>query len=324
MTRAGPVLLAIALVVVSVSCSVTDERPRPTVTTQAAPVVEDRHLRPVRMTSGRALTYVHPGTAAQILCQVLDKAGWARLLGGEVGRRPLELPYAGCLVATADRTVRVQLRESEDAFAGTTTLAGRPALTYERPGERVVYVLALTDDALRAEPFPIALRTLEVETTGGEVTADRDVSLRVLDEIVPVLGKAGAPVPALDEYGDVPYAGTPLSAGDQFIDLPGPVQGLQLCTLLLRGDGFRLAADDVRVTHDGECRLSRRQGDLAVRTEDTRPGTDYRDRVGERPANVSAASAEVRLRDDADVALKVSGPDAVTLAEKLVPWLTGD
>ncbi len=319
-TRAVPALLVMVLVLVS--CSPGNERPPPT-TAPAKVVVEDEHLRTVRMTSGRALTYVHVGTAAQILCQALDKVGWSRLLGGDVGRRPMELPYAGCVVATADRTVRVQLRESEDAFEATTTIAGRPATTYERPGEHAVFVLALIDDALRAEPFPIALRTLEVETTGGDAEADRDVSLRVLDEIVPVLAKAGEPVPALDEYGEVAYVGTPLSAGAQFIDLPAPVQGLQLCTLLLRGDGFRLAADDVRVTHDGECHVKTEQGDLAVWTQDTRPGLDYRDLVAERPATFSDGSVVVRLRDDADVELRVTGPDAVTLAEKLVPLLTG-
>lgn len=40
------------------------------------------------MTNGRALGYVQPETSAQILCQLLDRAGWQRLLDSDELGRP--------------------------------------------------------------------------------------------------------------------------------------------------------------------------------------------------------------------------------------------
>lgn len=94
-----------------------------------------------------------------------------------------------------------------------------------------------------------------------------------------MLTKDTEPLPAIDDNGGIAYVMTPLTGGDQFIDLPRPVQALQLCTVLLAGTGFGIAATDVEVA--------------------------------------------VSLRDDADTALAVPGPDAVAIAEKLVPLLTG-
>jgi hypothetical protein len=325
--RAVPVLFAIVVVILSGSCSVDDERPRPTEPTRVVPSLEDQQLRTVRMTSGRALSYVSPTTASQILCQVLDKASWERLLDSQVGRAPLEYPDAGCRIATERGLLRVQLRESDDAFpAATTTVAGRPATTVDRPGGHVLYLVALTDDALHAAPwrgYP-ALRTLEVEATGGE--PDRGIALRVLTEIVPLLAKDGDPLPAIDENGEIVYAYTPLTGGDQFVDLPLPTQGVQLCTVLLRAEGFRLPADHVSVMHSGECTLRTGQASVSAGTEPVLVAHGrYRDRVGGRPAAMSpdGSRVEVLLRDDDAGELMVSGPDCVGLAEKLVPLLTG-
>lgn len=315
---------AFALLVVLVgglaACTAPDEKPRPTGTTSAAPVLRDQGLRPVRMSSGRALTYVQPDTASQVLCQVLDQAGWEQLLGGAIGRKPLPLPYAGCQVSSEHGVVRLQLREFEDAFEPATTVAGRPARTYDRTGGRAVYVLALTDDALRAVSGGSlrTLRTLEVETTGDD--PKEGISLRVLDEVVPLLTKETEPLPAIDDNGGIAYAMTPLTGGDQFIDLPRPVQALQLCTVLLEG----IAATDVDVADTGTCTLTTARGRLTAETMSTQRRT-YSDRVAGRPAELqdSPPRVTVSLRNDADVALAVSGPDAVALAEKLVPLLVG-
>ena len=314
------VTLSVVLVVGLAACTAPDETPRPTVTTSAAPVLRDQELRPVRMVGGRALTYVQPSTASQVLCQVLDQAGWERLLGGAIGRKPLPLPYAGCQVSSKHGVVRLQLREFEDAFVPAATVAGRPARTYGRTGGRSVYVLALTDDALRAVPGGSlrTLRTLEVETTGDE--PKENVSLRVLDEVVPLLTKDTEPLPAIDDGGRIDYVMTPLTDGDQFIDLPRPVQALQLCTVLLDG----IAATDVDVADTGTCTLTTARGRVAAETMSTQRRT-HTDRVAGRPAELreSPPRVIVSLRNDADVELSVSGPDAVAIAEKLVPLLVG-
>lgn len=275
------------------------------------------------MTSGRALTYVQPETASQVLCQVLQKGAWERLLDSKIGRKPLDLPHAGCHIVTDWGQLSVQLRESERAFEAETTIAGRPAKTYDGG-----FVVALTDDALRATTGGqhLTLRTLEVAATGDDGKVDSDIAMRVLTEIVPLLAKEAEPLPNIEDGGNVPYVTTPLTGGDQFVDLPLPVQAIQLCTVLLEGGDFRVAAKEVVVDDSGECRLSTDQGTLGVEMVYSDARLDfYMDTVAGRPATVTPETqrVSVRLRDDAEVELRVSGPDSVALAEKLVPLLVG-
>lgn len=303
------------LAVVLAACSSPDEGPEPTATTSATPVVADEGLRPVRMTSGRALTYVHPDTASQILCQVLDKGEWERLLDGAVGRAPLDAPQAGCRFTTARGRLVVQLREAARAFEADTTIAGRPATTKDVSGGQVVSVVALTDDGPVPGGQHLPLRILEVTADGAVVT-------RVLTEIVPLLVKDGEPLPAIDDSGEIPYATTPLTRGGQFLDLPQPVQALQLCTVLLEGGDFRVPATEVSVYDTGSCWLMTAQGKITVEATQA-VGDTYADTVAGRPADVVAdlSSVRVRLRDGAAIDLDVSGPGSVALAEKLVPLL---
>jgi hypothetical protein len=310
MNRVRVAASVLVLAVGVAACAAPHETPRPTTTTSARPVIEDQHLRAVRMSTGRALTHVQPDTASQVLCQVLERAEWEQVLGGRVGRAPLELPNAGCLVTTEQGDVRLQLREMERALDAETTVAGRPAVAYpDRPGGRVLYVLALTDEAAS----PSALRTLEVEATD-------DVAHEVLDAVVPLLAKEGDALPAIDDRGDVEYVVTPLTGGRQFGDLPQPVQGLQLCTVLLEGEDFRIAATDVGVAASGACVLTIAGGRLSVEITSARRRTMV-DSVGGRPAEVRGDRVVVQLRDDANLFLDITGPDAAVIAEKLAPLL---
>lgn len=269
------------------------------------------------MTSGAALTYVQPETASQIVCQLLDRNQWERLLGGQVGREPLDYPRAGCQIATERGRFTVQLRESEDAFEATTTIAGRPATTYDRSQSDVAYVVALTDDALGAAP-PARHRTLRTL----EVAAERDVAMAVLTEIVPLLVKEGEPLPAIDDGGQIAYVPTYVTRDGQFIDLPLPVQALQLCTAVLEKPDPRLVATEVHVADTGTCTLTTNQGRVSLEVKHSAIDS-YRDTIAGRPANVEPPVVTVRLRDDAEAELYVSAPDSVALAEKLVSLLVG-
>lgn len=309
--KATVLLLALVLT----ACAAPAEPPKPTPT--PTPAFQDHHLRPVRMTSGRALTYVHPETAAQILCQLVD---WARLLDSRVGREPLDYPYAGCVITTDQGRLTVQMRESEDAFEATTTIAGRPAIEYDRLNKQFVYIVALTDEALQpALARHRTLRTLEVEAMGENPETEREVAMAVLAKIVPMLAKDGDPLPDIDEDGNVPYVSTPLTENEQFIDLPLPAQALQLCTVLLSV----LAAQEVVASDSGSCTLSTDQGKVTVETEHSILSLDdYLDTVAGRPAAIRPQAMTIRLRDDARTVLDVSAPDPRAVAEKLVPLLS--
>lgn len=321
------VALLVSLAVVLAACASPEERNDPTTTaaTPKKPAFADQHLRSVRMTSGRALGYVQPETASQILCQLLDKEGWERLLDGEIGRKPLSAPYAGCQIATEQGMISMQLLQRDAAFEAKTTIAGRPSTTDQTDTGSSVIMVALTDDALRPAPrqyYPVR-RLLELEVIGGDHEEQRDVGTRVLTEIVPLLIKDGEPLPDIDEQGHVRYVSTPLAKADQFVDLPQPVQALQLCTALQEDPSVRVAATQVQVFDTGRCEISTGQEPVTVEAHHLSYPVNYPDRIAGRPAWTpnDPPVVTVRLRDDADVELYVSSSDSVTLAEKLVPLL---
>ncbi len=319
--RAARALVAVTVAIGLSACSAV-ESPQPTVPTTTArkPLFEDTGLRDVRMTSGRALGFVQPETASQILCQLLDKDEWERLLEGPVGRRPFDGPSGGCGVATAEQAVIIELRRSDDALEPDTTIARRPASKGGIEGSDTITV-ALTDDALRPAPrkyYP-ERRLLSVKGTTGDSEKDLDLAQRVLEEIVPLVVAEGEELPEVDDRGYVRYVDTPVT--DDFVDLPTPVQALQLCTIMRKEPGVR----DVEVRDNGDCRVRAATESFSVATRSGE--TEYPHRVAGRPALTStdpdAMWVEVRLRDDAATSLWVSSDDAVELAGKLVPLLTG-
>jgi len=134
--------------------------------------------------------------------------------------------------------------------------------------------------------------------------------------------KEAEPLPDIDDQGNVSYVATLLTGRGQFVDLPLPVQALQLCTFLLDDAGFRAAARTVEVSDTGTCRVVTEQGTVVAEAKHaTRSPDGYSDTIAGRPASIEAPAVGVRLRDDAAVDLYVSAPDAVAIVEKLVPLL---
>jgi hypothetical protein len=304
-----------------VACDSTTASPQQTTTTTAArPMFEDSGLRDVRMTSGRALGYVQPETASQILCQLLDKDEWERLLDGPVGRRPIIGANGGCHVATGEGGVILELRGSDDALEPDTTIAGRPARVDVSRGTDGITV-ALTDGALRPAPrnyYP-ERRLLSATAITGDPDTELDLAERVLAEIVPLVLEDGEELPDIDEEGHVRYVDTPLTG--EFVDLPIPVQALQLCTIMREEPGVR----DVEVFEIGDCRVHAGDEHFTVAARHLAGSDEFPDRVAGRPAFTSDEGGtwvEVKLRDDAATTLWVSSDDATDLAEKLVPLLT--
>lgn len=313
------------MVALLAACDTSGERPRstPTRLSPTRPAYADQHLRPVRMSSGRALGYVQPETASQILCQLLDKEGWERLLDGKIGRKPLNAPYAGCQIATERGMVSLRLVQRDTAFKATTTIAGQPATVDGNGVGGPMFTVALTDDALLPAPrqYYEPRRLLQLEVIDDDQEARREIGTHVLDKVVPLLVEEDEPLPDIDTQGHVRYVSTPLTT--DFIDLPGPVQALQLCTLMQEAPSVRVVARQVDVFDTGRCVISTEQGTVDLVAEHVRYPANYPDKIAGRPAWTPADSPSVivRLRDDADVQLSVSAPDSVALAEKLVPLL---
>jgi hypothetical protein len=309
--------LVVALLALALTACGTPDDSSSSEKTVDRPLFQDQRLRPVRMTSGRALGYVQPETASQVLCQLLDKADWEELLGGDIGRKPLDAPYAGCQIATELGMVSMRLLNRDTAFEAKTTTAGRPSIVDEEAVGGPMITVALSDDALQQAPrqsYP-ARRLLEVQLIGHDVA----FGSHVLDKIVPMLVEEKETLPDIDGQGHVRYVSTPLAKVDEFVDLPQPVQALQLCTALQ--ENLKVATTRSDPNDTGKCALSTAAGPVSVAAMHVNKPKDYPKRVADRPASVDSDVVTVLLRDDADVELFVSAPNSMALAEKLVPLL---
>lgn len=318
--RATCALMTAAVVLGLSGCG--DESPQPTeptATTASKPILEDGGLRDVRMTSGRALGYVQPETASQILCQLLDKDEWEDLLGDPVGRRPFVGADGGCTVTTAEGGVMLVLRSSDDALEPDTTIADRPAKKDDSRGSDGITV-ALTDEVLEPAPrqyFP-ERRLLTATSIGSDTDDALEVVTSVLEKVVPLIVEEGEELPDIDDDGKVRFVETPLT-GD-FVDLPIPVQALQLCTIMREEPGVR----EVETRDTGDCRVTAGEETFTVATRHLATDENLPNRVAGRPAFVSDGWLKVKLVDDAATALWMGNDDAEELAEKLVPLLTED
>lgn len=316
--RVACALMTAAVVLGLAGCG--DESPQPTepaATNARKPILEEGGLRDVRVTSGRALGFVQPETASQIICQLLDKGEWEDLLGDPVGRRPFVGAEGGCTVTTWEGGLQLVLRSSDDALEPDTTIAGRPAMKDDSMGGGGITV-ALTDEALEPAPrqyYP-ERRRLTASWSGQQIDEQADLLTSVLEKIVPMIVKEGEELPDIDADGNVPFVETPLS-GD-FVDLPIPVQALQLCTIMRGEPGVR----EVEVRDTGECRVTDGEDTYTVATRHLPTDPNLPNRIAGRPAFVSDGWLQLKLVDAAATALWLGNDDAEELAEKLVPLLT--
>jgi hypothetical protein len=326
--RGSVALIATVLALASVvGCdSPGDQRPSPPTNSNKyrEPLLHDKGLRPVRMASGRALTYVLQTTAAQVLCQSLTKDQWKHLLGDTVGRQPGD----GCMINDERGMVILDLVKGSEAFTGETTIAGRPATVEQDDVSGLSVTVALTDDALApARPggrpnWPLlSLRSSD----HGDSRTELDLAMRVLGEVVPVLAEDGDSLPAIDDTGRIAYVATPLTPGADFVDLPTPVQALQLCTVLIEEALVPAASTEVTAADNGWCEVPATGATVSM-DDAAEPVSTYPDRIAGRPAKPGTGgpgSVLVRLRDDALVDLSVTGQDSTALAERLIPLLAG-
>jgi hypothetical protein len=308
-----------------------DANPNPAPTSAPKnPLLDDQGIRPVRMTTGRALSLVPPETASQILCQILSKATWENLLGGNVGRMPSDSPSAGCVVSSEGTSVNVELTKSREVFrADGGSVGGRPSSHDPLYGKRIA--VALTDDALTLHGYRDArdLLTMEVNYPKDlDEDGKRDLETRVLSELVPPLAKAGEPVPDVDVYGNLRYVSTPLAPNAEIVDLPTPLQALQLCTVLREGlDIKQKPPVSDEITNSG-CMIRQEDDSEVVAWMTHTVATDkFPDRIAGRPARRFKDEISkddrvyVLLRDGVDVALMVNAPDPDSIVARLVPIL---
>jgi hypothetical protein len=296
---------------------------RPPAVTDSPLVEQDGPLRTVRMNAGRALTYVQPETAAQILCQTVDRHRLERLLDDDqVSLRPERPPEAACAIGGTRVGLRMSLLTADVPFTGTTTIAGRPAAALPDNAGEVGMRVALTDDVPSLRPGSPARPLLDVVVVYGtnlDPESRRELAIRILVEAVPLLTLAGDPLPEIDPTGRIAYTGSPLIRGGQIVDLPQPLQALQLCTLLRDQTPPPTRLDP---TDTARCTADSPAGPVTVALQPTsKPPTDYPETIAGRPARRTPTTLLIRLRDEAQLDLSLTTPTPTPLAERLVPLL---
>ena len=318
--------MACALAAVAVSAGLAGcggsqaESPQTTVpvtTSMRELMFEDTGLRDVRMTAGRSLGYVQPETGSQILCQVLEKDVWEELLGAEIGRMAAPGPYPSCQIDFRQGFVQIDMSTYDDGLEDDTRIAGRPANTNDNG-----YTVALIDEALEPAPrnYHPEWGLLTVSVTVHEESTERGIAKAVLEAILPpLITGASDELPDIDEEGRVRYEKTPLVG--HFVDQPMPVQALQLCTLVREELDLRVRGVEAR--DDGECSVDADGADDFTMLVRHTYGDTFPDEIAGMPARRHSGSIDVLLQEDAGSALSMTGDDAVELAEKIIPLLTG-
>jgi hypothetical protein len=256
----------------------------------------------------------------------VDKSRLERLLDDHIGRFPTGTPAPSCKISGDRVGITLRLRAATDPFVSAGRVAGRPMAEVDGAGQ-VELTVALTDEVLGPPRRQVAMALLDLSVDYGtelETSAQRGLAVRLLDELVPQLVQEGDQLPEIDAAGGFGYVPTPLTRGGQIVDLPRPIQALQLCTLLREPSGLGLAATRTEPTDTGSCRLSTAGAPVTVALTHTgAPATGYPEVVADRPAQLlpGGPTVLIRLRDDAQVDLSVTAPDPTALAEQLVPLL---
>ncbi|MCE7001448.1 hypothetical protein LWC34_01125 [Kibdelosporangium philippinense] len=275
---------------------------------QAPPSPAPDLARAVPMSSGEALSYVHSDTASQVLCNALPETRLRTLLNSNMVVR--ERLKGTCRISDERKTtIDLTLQAVWEKFAPNQQVGGRPAQVNVSNKVVIDVSIAETDgyrSSSKRTPILRALASANVESTVRGL----------LDELVPVLARQSTILPEVDDDGTVAFASTPLTAGE-FIDLPRPVQVLQLCTVAEQTLNFEV----IKTIENGTCTL-RKPDDttLALVVVDSVGSAGLTDRIAGRPAKISESSVTVRLRDDALLDLMIGDTDPA-IAEKLVQAL---
>nr|CEL17202.1 hypothetical protein [Kibdelosporangium sp. MJ126-NF4]CTQ91568.1 hypothetical protein [Kibdelosporangium sp. MJ126-NF4] len=272
--------------------------------------------RVVRMSGGEALSYVHTGTASQVLCNALPDERVRALLAVDSVVRERDAGGVRGLCRIADDqhvvVVDLSLRPVPAQFMPTAQIGGRPA-QYSTSGKVVADVGFAEVTGYRADSKRTPVLHAEAKAGLG------DTVRKLLDELVPVLARETDEMPEVDTGGVVDFASTSVDR-DGFADLPKPVQALQLCTAAKDALGFQ----PVRTTETGTCTLRRPSGTtLVLAVVDGQPNqSHYTAKVVGRPAHVDESTVAVRLRDDVQLDLKIGDTDP-KVAERLVRAIAG-
>ncbi|MBE1464232.1 hypothetical protein [Kibdelosporangium phytohabitans] len=268
------------------------------------------------MSGGEALSYVHTETASQVLCNALPEDRLRVLLGVDsvVRERDAAGVKGMCRVGDDKHTVVIDLilKPVPDDFTPTEQLGGRPAQyksdQYTSSGKVIVDVgiADTTGYRVSSKRTPV----LHAEAKPGL----RETVRKVLTELVPVLARQTDTMPDVDNRGELDFAQTTVDVAE-FVDLPKPVQALQLCTAAKNSLNFV----PVRTTDTGTCTVRQPNGrSLVLAVVGGLPNqASYTAKVLGRPAHVDESTVAVRLRDDSTLDLMIGDTDP-KIAEKLV------
>ncbi|MBP2329294.1 hypothetical protein JOF56_009679 [Kibdelosporangium banguiense] len=303
-------LLALPVVVVLAGCSSPVPQPPPPAPPPSAPSA------PNGAVGSQALSYMLAPVASRALCGALPPERLQQALGAstiKVTPDPTGL-VASCALSASELYVDIRL-ELDQGFEPTETIAGKPVQALPSSGRITAFDVAIAESVGPAWPDSTQTPILRVGGTGEKVAAP--AIRRLIEELVPALAKPADSLPAISPDGTVAFTPVPFTAAGLF-DLPTPVQGLRLCSLMKEKFGHEV----IGVKAAGDCTVRLPNGtSMDVALAAFTLGVEYDGpKVAGRPASSDEDMFRVRLSDVVQVDLKVA-PGNRDVAERLVPLL---
>lgn len=309
---AATALLGVALVA---GCTATVESPRPPATeTPAGEQATDVGLRPVQVPYRDALGDVWPETAAQAICQALNSAEWADILGGATRREVSEDP-AGVACVVSAGGVELTLFTTATPLAGTpVTIAGHDAQVVVRDKRTSAEATVALGPATQQRPL------LSAVVVAKDTASANDLLVKMLGDVVPRLSLAGPPAPAPDVTGRLTYPPAETIPPARLSDLPAPAQALSLCAAMVEhtAPAPSLAVVEATVEDGATCRWSTPElvsATVVSGATSTQPTTE----IAGHPANLTDGKATIVILDG-QALLNLYRPTAAP--EALRAWVT--
>jgi hypothetical protein len=275
-------LLVLPLVVVLAGCSSPVPEPPPPAPSARNGVV-----------GSQALSYTLAPVAARVLCGALPPERLQQVLGVSAIKVTPDPTggVASCALSTSEIYVDIRL-ELDQGFEPTETIAGKPVQVLPSSGQITSFDVAIAESVGPAWPNSTQTPILRVSGAGGKVAVPE--IRRLIEELVPALARQADSLPPISPDGTVAFAPVPFTAAWLF-DLPTPVQGLRLCSLMKEKFGRAHLAASQRSSSTrtsssrGRSKASSLSGSIASRGRPSRDSASARARISEKYAEVRDA-----------------------------------
>jgi hypothetical protein len=280
----------------------------------------------VAMPTGQMVAALPTSTAGHVLCRALPQQRWEEILGG---RALTEVQKPGtCHVVTDTLDVTVHLDQAQaNAPAGDQVdVAGHQGTVARNPSpilaDLSVRLVETPNTSPDVKPY-LYVHILQDPNDRQKLPLD-DHAVAIARDIVAATTGPGQDLP-VQRRGTITAKAVDPVPGHGIAGAAWPAISWQMCTQLAHALDVRPASATARFR--GECTVTSGRRSVTARYEES-SAKNYPETIGGRPARVEAGVVQIKLTDDSDQELSLSGtgfddPALRALAGTVVPPLVG-